>query len=450
MKIVAYTLLAAAFYSTIALAVDEKVEKLLISSGGYSHRLSIHRKKSERHRDLSSQNAYPMPNEDTNPEMIATHEVGFDDGPTARRHLGNIYEENRKDDKKTNAKDMQSSEKRQVANKESDHIKKRQDRMKVETKDKESSEKKQDDMKADKERVPGHIVKEKKKNDVAEKVERKKEHTQATEKDATKLTNKKQAVVLINNSGGNDWDIAADDDDDDNWKDDDWSGDDWGNLGCICDDWKSTEHWTSHGSRSLERMSSTNMLKKRMQKMKNKRIQVSKEEMPTIVRLHDGVRSTTLELLRRNLTSLAKKFAVAEPEETNKEDKMMKKKTNGDKKQTKLDTTSDGWNWRSKESSESWDWWSAEDSWSSRKSSKSKSSKSKSLKSSKSQYHPIKWCSCNPTYYPTTKRPTRRPVINPPTSRPSKPPTTLVSTYEIVHCLVWLAIFFLINLTLSV
>ena len=227
MKIVAYTLLAAAFYSTIALAVDEKVEKLLISRGAYSHRLSIHRKKSERHRDLSSQNAYPMPNEDTNPEMIATHEVGFDDGPTARRHLGN--EENRKDDKKTNAKDMQSSEKRQVANKESDHIKKRQDRMKVETKDKESSEKKQDDMKADKERVPGHIVKEKKKNDVAEKVERKKEHTQAKEKDAKKLTNKKQDVVLINNSGGKYWNIAAADDDND-WKSSGVLGESWLHL----------------------------------------------------------------------------------------------------------------------------------------------------------------------------------------------------------------------------
>eukprot|EP00984_Skeletonema_dohrnii_P028576 scaffold18640_cov111-Skeletonema_dohrnii-CCMP3373.AAC.1 len=310
-----------ACYANAVLAADERLEKLLLSSGGSRHRLSIHRKKSERHRHMSSEKVYQIPETEkqllfTEAEEDSTHEDVLDDGPMARRSLRNQQKKKknkRSDNKSHRAKDKDSSKVKRGANKDRNHDKK-------------------------------------KKDDGAEKDKRKKERTNKTKEDAVKQKKKKgRAGDKMkkkkrdgkddlrqkhdgDNSSWDDWGHA----DDEEWK----SSDDWGHLGCICEDWWATsEDW---------------------------------ETSP------DDWESAEKPLIR-GLTTLAEKFAVTETE-TNKKDETAEQ-SNGDEKQ-KLKMQSDIWSWE--ESSESWDWWSV-DSWSSSssKSSKSKSSKSKTGKSSK-------------------------------------------------------------------
>eukprot|EP00984_Skeletonema_dohrnii_P026504 scaffold15869_cov90-Skeletonema_dohrnii-CCMP3373.AAC.2 len=150
----AYILLVVGYYANVAVA-DEKVQ-LLPSIGSSRHRLSIHRKKSERHR-----HAIP-------PEVVHFHSpVSQDevvDGPTVRRrHLA-------RGQKKKN---------------------KRHNRIIVRTNNKEeSSRMKRGDTK---QRIRNHIDKKKKKeqeDDEAEKDKRKKEKTNKTKEGVVKRKKK--------------------------------------------------------------------------------------------------------------------------------------------------------------------------------------------------------------------------------------------------------------------
>jgi len=370
--------LVVACYANAVLAADEKLEKLLLSSGGSRHRLSIHRKKSERHRHMSSENVYPMPEEQllfTEEDSNSTHEDILDDGPMARRSLRNEQKKrkkNRSDNKSHRAKDKDSSGMKRGANKDRNHDKKKKD----------------DEAEKDKRK------KEKTNKTKEDDVKQKKKKGRARDKMKKKKSDGKDGLLHKNNGDNSSWDDWGHADDED-WK----SSHDWGHLGCICEDWWATsEDW---------------------------------ETSP------DDWESADKPLIR-DLTTLAEKFAVTEIETYKKDETVQITKSNSDEKQ-KLKMQSDNWSWE--ESSESWDWWSV-DSWSSSssKSSKSKSSKSKTGKSKSSKWCPCSPSvspspssssspSSQPSSHPTDSlRPSDSPSNEPsssfkPSSEPSETPS---------------------------
>eukprot|EP00986_Skeletonema_menzelii_P019056 scaffold27056_cov140-Skeletonema_menzelii.AAC.8 len=299
--------LVVACYANVILAADDRLEKLLLSSGGSRHRLSMHRKKSERHRHLSSENVYPMPEEQLIPKEDGTPADELEDEPSARRSLRDL----KKDNKRHNRIKVRANEKDDEPNVKRGPIKDRkrsQDDKKM---------KKDDGAEKDKKKKDKHI----KSKDDAEKREKKKGIDKDKKKNKKAKSDGKDG--LLHKTDGNysswgSWDLA----DDDEWE----SADDWGHLGCICDDWwapsdddwdSSPDEWESpddwSDSTSLDWTSSTKKLKmkkklKKRSKKNNRELLAGKEDLHSLEDqggVRDGFEHSMEEPLIRDLTSLA-------------------------------------------------------------------------------------------------------------------------------------------------
>ena len=195
----AYILLAVGCYANVAVA-DEKVQ-LLPSIGSSRHRLSIHRKKSERHRHA------------TPPEVVHFHSsVSQDevvDGPTVRRHRHLARGQKKKNKRynrikvRTNNKEESSGMKRDAKQRIRNHIDKKKKKKKKEREDDGAEKDKRKKEKTNK--TKEGVVKRKKKNNVENK------------RDKKKKSDGKDGLLHKNNGDNSSWDDWGHADDED-WK----------------------------------------------------------------------------------------------------------------------------------------------------------------------------------------------------------------------------------------